>query len=89
MGPPGRVGSLVGKHGFDVLWVEEPDDVDTWKNWIQLHFITSTNWIIIVVSTQSGAKDQFYSCVYYVNLNLNCEDQWVSKNEQKNCRRSG
>jgi hypothetical protein len=25
------------------------------------------------VAPQSGAKDQFFSCVFYINLNSNCE----------------
>ncbi len=33
----------------------------------------------LAVAPQSGAKDQFYCTVYYLNLNSNCEAQGVSK----------
>jgi hypothetical protein len=32
------------------------------------------------MASQLGAKDQFYSTVYYITLNSNCEAQIVSRN---------
>jgi hypothetical protein len=31
------------------------------------------------MAPQSGAKEKFYTAVYYIILNLNCEAQRVSK----------
>jgi hypothetical protein len=34
----------------------------------------------LAMAPQSGAKDQFYCTVYYINFNSNFEAQGVSKN---------
>jgi hypothetical protein len=35
---------------------------------------------LLAVAPQSGAKDQFYCTLHYINLYSNCESQGVSKN---------